>query len=966
MAQVFVDPGWIVDEVDGLCEHAHVEKVSESSADCAIGYLAAMDSPRASTFGWLVLTAANARQAAAYDALLAPRIGRGPLAGCRGACAVADAHDTRIGSGAATVLALAEVARRILRVKPARTISGLFAGERVLVLHSGGDSRRLPMYAVEGKLFAPIPRLARGFRCARVFDLLLDDLAALSPRDGGEVLVGAGDAVLGLARDPVRFAGAGVIGIAQRASAARAARHGVFVCGKGDRVKAFLQKPGEAEMRAARALDRQGRALVDLGLFSFDPASVEALLSGAGVRLRAGRIAFVRGGLAELASRAALPSVDLYREIAMALPAPSTREAYLATCGAGALARPLGALFDALRGTPFRVQLAGIDDFLHIGSMREMLDACCGAHAALSRFGVAGLGANTVALDAHPPVKPPRGRVVVDACDARGLSLGGDNIVAGIGGRLDGEIPRGFAVFGVPLRSGGEAVVACHVDDDFKTALPEGGTLWDARLWCKADARDALALVRWTWQGGDAPVAWRRARKWSLRELVAQAGASGRAGLRAMYAREANSLLSPETPFGDARAAATLAETFDPDSRVALQLRARAFEAVADAVLSQCALPPRPQPAAILHDQAVWTSMPVRVDLAGGWTDTPPICNEAGGAVVNVALTLRGQLPIQVVAKLEDEPVIRITSTDLGQTCVIRHMRDLARRGDPTRWSSLAENALVLTGAAPADPKTSLRTWLEAIGGGISLTLFSAVPKGSGLGTSSILGAATIHALDRVFGRQRSVEALVAATSALEQLLGSRGGWQDQVGGVVGGFKLARTRPGDDQRPRIGRIDVPARAAAELASRSLLYFTGERRMAKNILENVVWNWLVHEPAAVEAVRRLHDNAERMHAALAAGDVEGAVAELDEYRECKRRIDPGSCPAAFVELSARWKRELSSWCLAGAGGGGFMLLVARDARAARVLSARIEREAPHPRARAFPFEVDPTGLRCAVL
>jgi galactokinase/mevalonate kinase-like predicted kinase len=104
----------------------------------------------------------------------------------------------------------------------------------------------------------------------------------------------------------------------------------------------------------------------------------------------------------------------------------------------------------------------------------------------------------------------------------------------------------------------------------------------------------------------------------------------------------------------------------------------------------------------------------------------------------------------------------------------------------------------------------------------------------------------------------------------------------------------------------------------------------------------------------------------MHAALAAGDVEGAVAELDEYRECKRRIDPGSCPAAFVELSARWKRELSSWCLAGAGGGGFMLLVARDARAARVLSARIEREAPHPRARAFPFEVDPTGLRCAVL
>jgi fucokinase len=925
-----------------------------------------MDSPRGSAFGWLVLTAANARQAAAYDAQLAPRVGRGSLAGCRGAFAVADARDARIGSGAATVLALAEVARRILRVKRARTVQELFAGERVLVLHSGGDSRRLPMYAVEGKLFAPIPRIARGGGCAKVFDLLLDDLAVLAPRAGGEVLVGAGDAVLGLARDPVRFTGDGVIGVAQRASAARASRHGVFVRGRGDRVTAFLQKPSEAEMRAARALDREGRALVDLGLFSFDPASAAALLAGAGVRLRAGKIAFARGGLADLAARAALPSVDLYREITMALPAPTARGAYLAACGAGALAKPLGKVFDALRGTNFRVELAEIDDFLHIGTMREMLDACCGAHAALSRFGVEGLGASTVALDAHAPLKRPHGRAVVDACDARALALGGDNIVAGIGGRLVGEIPRGFSVFGVPLPSGGEAVVACRTDDDFKTALPEGGTQWDARLWCKADASDALALVRWMWEGGDAPPAWRRARKWSLRELVAQARAAGCASLRAMYARASNGLLAPNTPLGDARAAATLAESLDPGSRTAIRLRARAFEAVGDAVLAQCALPTKPVRAVILHDQAVWTSMPVRVDLAGGWSDTPPICNEVGGSVVNVAVTLRGQLPIQVVAKLEEEPVIRITSTDLGETRVIRSAREFSQRGDPRRWSSLAENALVLTGAAPADPKASLAKWLDAVGGGISLTMFSAVPKGSGLGTSSILGAATIDALDRVFGRERSPEGLFAATSALEQMLGSRGGWQDQVGGVVGGFKIGRTAPGADQRPRVERLSMPELAAREFAGRSLLYFTGERRMAKNILENVVWNWLVLEPSAIEAVRRLRANADRMRAALRAGDLGAVVAELDEYRECKRQIDPGSCPRWLDALAERWKRQLSSWCFAGAGGGGFVLLVARDAAGARAISAGLERDPPHPRARAFAFEVDPVGIRRAVL
>ena len=1017
---------------------------------------------RNSTFDWLVLTAANARQAEAYEAQLAERAGRGPLAGAKGVFAVPDARDARIGSGAATVLALAEVARRLSRAKSARNLAELFAGERVLILHSGGDSRRLPMYAVEGKIFAPVPKSTRGGACACVLDLLLGDLASLAPREGGETLVGAGDAVIGLARDPVRFEGKGVIGVAQWTNAERASRHGVFVRGRGDSVAAFLQKPGADELRAAGARARDGRALVDLGLFSFDPDSIAALLAGAGVRLRARRISFVRGGLADRASRAELPPIDLYREIAMALPQRTTRARYLAACAGdaarGARAKPLGELFDAMRGTDFRVEVANVGDFLHIGSMREMLAALCGPTAEIARFGVepgsmpvpalaAAPGREPVVLDgrvAHAGVE--RGRAVIDACAIGRARLGGDNIVCGVhADRL--TLPRGVALFTLSIEGGragaAPVLVACGVDDDFKTRLDRGGTffgrpfeaflraarldardvvtgdgtLWDARLWVpgplegtqRAEPHRALA---WMWRGERAPAAWRSARRMSLGEIVARGDRMARSVARAMSAstlaesyptlalacaatdgslpdmhrgmlrrpvaaRRAIVRNEASLPVGMIASPITRAHAFATMSCVAASLgraseltarahRAAAFTAVGESVLSRFALPEHPVRAAILHDQAVWTSMPVRVDLAGGWTDTPPICNEVGGSVVNVALTLRGQLPVQVVAKLDDEPVIRITSTDLGETRVIRSVRDLAQRGDPTRWSSLAENALVLTGAAPADPKASLARWLDAIGGGISLTLFSAVPKGSGLGTSSILGAATIYALDRVFGRERTHGELFAATSALEQMLGSRGGWQDQVGGVAGGFKIARTTPGPEQRPSVERIPVPDTCLRELSSRSLLYFTGERRMAKNILENVVWNYLAHEPAALDAVRRLRGNAERMREALGSGDVRAVLAELDEYCLCKRQIDPGSCPPAFDELASRWRRELSSWCFAGAGGGGFMLLVARDPGAARRLSARIEREKPHRRARSFAFEPDAMGLRCAVL
>jgi hypothetical protein len=47
----------------------------------------------------------------------------------------------------------------------------------------------------------------------------------------------------------------------------------------------------------------------------------------------------------------------------------------------------------------------------------------------------------------------------------------------------------------------------------------------------------------------------------------------------------------------------------------------------------------------VLEDQIIWGRSPVRLDLAGGWTDTPPYCIQHGGRVVNLAVNLNGQPP---------------------------------------------------------------------------------------------------------------------------------------------------------------------------------------------------------------------------------------------------------------------------------------------------------------------------------
>ena len=68
--------------------------------------------------------------------------------------------------------------------------------------------------------------------------------------------------------------------------------------------------------------------------------------------------------------------------------------------------------------------------------------------------------------------------------------------------------------------------------------------------------------------------------------------------------------------------------------------------------LTASALAKRQQPhLSVYSDQIVWGRSPVRIDLAGGWTDTPPYCLNEGGNVVNIAIELNGQPPLQVYVK---------------------------------------------------------------------------------------------------------------------------------------------------------------------------------------------------------------------------------------------------------------------------------------------------------------------------
>ncbi len=1020
------------------------------------------DGMGAGNVDWLVLTAANAAQGRGYGAQLRAREEAGALGAAARWMVLADPMDRRAGSGGSTFAVLYEIAQRLIRERPeATSIAELFDGQRILIIHSGGDSRRLPAYAAQGKVFTPLPRDVRTesgrLREADLIDLVLEDLLAVPLPESGRVLVGTGDVVLGVARHRPRVDAPGVVGVAFPADVERGSRHGVYVSGPNGRVVDFVQKPS-AEAAAARgAVDAGGRVLVDCGLVSLDPATVERWLGAAGVVLENGKVVAGPGILGEL-QRGWGGAIDLYHHVLGAIPERVTREAYLADVVAAddpeaAVARQrCGELYDRVHGGAFSVAVVPDCDFLHLGSSRELLDKVRGmqrepgvdgaADAAGQRARSAARGTTVFNSSLQ---KPPacKGRSIVEACEGSGAwVLGGENIVVGVpaasGRGL--SLPRGWGLVCLPVGARDWAAAVFGDGDDGKTDWRNGGTIgnmplatfvkraglkpgelwdgeeqtwWTARLWTTGPASGLVRGVEWMTRGRRAPAAWKRAKRLSFAELLPRVNHPRMIGARSELQRKdrlarlgwrlaadpwlpAKAVAGEIRSEGEARRAVQgIAGAIESGSaelararllklamvvredrpRAAVKvgrlaggaLEAEVFASVARAVAGELEFPTRPAAARTLTDQVVWVTTPVRIDFHGGWSDTPPICQELGGSVVNAAITLNGQYPVQVMARVSEEPRVWLSSVDLGRSVVLKSAADVCAFRDPHDWAALAKAALVLSGVAPSDPRQNLKKWLERFGGGLDLTIFAALPKGSGLGTSSVLGAAILACLDRVLGAaQPDVASLIRRTSLLEQMMSTAGGWQDQAGGITPGVKLLRTRPGVDQVPRVEPLRLAAGPGSELGQRMLLFYTGHRRLAKNILRNVVSRYLERDPETRAIIERLKEGADGMRQDLERGDVETFARGVLDFWECKKAIDPGATNKEIEAIIRPVRDFLSGYELPGAGGGGFLFMIAKDPVAAAAVRERLTKKPPNKLARFYDFAIDQKGIAVSAL
>ncbi len=369
-------------------------------------------------------------------------------------------------------------------------------------------------------------------------------------------------------------------------------------------------------------------------------------------------------------------------------------------------------------------------------------------------------------------------------------------------------------------------------------------------------------------------------------------------------------------------------------------------------------------------DEIVWARAPARLDIGGGWTDTPPYALENGGCVINAAVDLNGQPPIQVYARIIEDTEIRITSIDHGTRITVNSLKDLLDYREPTSAFGLAKAALALSGLAPDRAEwpsgaQDLEKLLRIFGGGIELTTLAAIPSGSGLGTSSIMGAVLIAALARLTGRTLTDRELFHSVLQLEQELTTGGGWQDQIGGSLPGVKMITTEPGLVPDPRIHYVPADVLDPAINHRQTLLYYTGMRRLARNILRNVVGHYLDRDRSSLDTLSRLHAYPPLAADAMSRKDMRSFGELVDLAWKLNKRIDPDSSNPAVEEILARFRPYMIGAKLLGAGGGGFLLVVCNSTESAANARRDLEANPPNPLARFFEYSINPIGLEVTV-
>ena len=847
--------------------------------------------------------------------------------------------------------------------------------DKRILLHAGGQSRRLPGYAPSGKILTPIPifRWAKG-QCLKQNLLslqlpLYNQIMEKAPASL-HTLIASGDVYIRTSQPLQAIPEADVVCYGLWVDPNLAKNHGVFVSSRKSphQLDFMLQKPS---VQRLGELLQTHLFLMDIGIWLLSDKAVKLLMKRS-------------------KENGEMKYYDLYSDFGCALGKnPTIVDEELQQLSVAVLPLEGGEFYHYGTSRELISSTVAVQNL--VSDQREIIHRRVKAHPAM-------FVQNAVT---HVALSAENSEVWIEnSYIPKTWTLTHQNIITGVpvnDWKL--YIPAGVCIDVVPMGDSDFAVRPYGFNDAFKGALADESTcfmqrsfidwaaereisvseieqahdLQAARLFSVCHTVDELGKVlRWmieTPQDEEGRTIWLNARKLSADELSAYANlrrlckqreafrAQNWPELAANYEKSvfyqinledaATEFFRFELPEPPSLGISTPLMTRVHDHMFRARLRqlrgedcvseeTQAFSLLREG-LTETVLANKQQPRRDVYaDQIVWGRSPVRIDLAGGWTDTPPYCLSEGGNVVNIAIELNGQPPLQAYVKPCKEYKIILRSIDLGAMEVVNtyeELRDFAKVGSPF---SIPKAALVLAGFQPdfsIETYASLEEQLRAFGSGIEVTLLSAIPAGSGLGTSSILASTVLGAISDFCGLAWDKNEVCQRTLVLEQMLTTGGGWQDQYGGVLQGVKLLQTTPGFEQSPLVRWLPDFLFTNPEYQKCHLLYYTGITRTAKGILAEIVRGMFLNETAQLRLLNEMKEHALDLYEAIQRGNFNEMGRLVGTSWEQNKHLDSGTNPAQVEAVINQIKDYCLGYKLPGAGGGGYLYMIAKDPEAA---------------------------------
>ena len=845
--------------------------------------------------------------------------------------------------------------------------------EKRLILHAGGQSRRLPAYAPSGKILTPIPvfRWERGQRLSQ--DLLslqvplYEQIMDAAP-DRLRTLIVSGDVFIRSTKPLGEIPDADVVCYGLWLGPEIAKDHGIFVSSHEDpnRLKCMMQKPS---VKTLGELLNNHYYLTDIGVWLLSDHAVELLMKRS------------------LNADGSIREYDLYSDFGCALGTqPGVADEEVSQLSVAILPLPGGEFYHY--GTTHEIISSTLAVQNLVNDQREIMHHSCKPHPSMF----------VQNADVKVRITAENYNLWIEnSCVGAQWTLAHDNVITGVpvnDWKITLKPEQCIDI--VPIGDEDYIVRPYGFNDRF------AGSMQQEPLFPIVRDIDEMGMVlRWMLgddeaEGGEA--IFNRAEKISaegisnkanLRRLTAQRKAL-RIGNWPMLAENYRHSVFFQCDLHDAakefaEGGLSLPKPIGMDNTLLTRIHDHMFRsevlrltgkdgdkhsAEAFRLLSEGLTAPllsdKQQPRmSVYGDQIVWGRSPVRIDIAGGWTDTPPFCLMEGGNVINLAIDLNGQPPLQTYVKPCRDPHIILRSIDLGASEVVDTYEQLADFNHVGSPFSIPKAALVLAGFHPQyciNRYETLQQQLQDFGCGIEVTLLSAIPAGSGLGTSSMLAATVLGALNDFCGLGWDKTEIGRRTLALEQLLTTGGGWQDQFGGLLHGIKLLQTERGFNQSPLVRWLPTELYTQPEYRQCHLLYYTGITRTAKTLLAEIVRRMFLNDHDEIALLREMKAHTLSLYDTIQRGDFEGLGRAIRKTWLQNQSIDAGTNPAAVRSLTDMVDDLCLGYKLPGAGGGGYLYMVAKDPDAAARIRHILSSNPHNANARFVDMTLSEQGLQ----